>query len=372
MTTRRARMRRCIALRRHRAPAAAAIAGRRSVKVAPLPGPSLATSIVAAVQLDDAPRQRQADAEPAAFALGPLLRLDRRARTRARRSRRPCRRRRRSPSARPRPRSASTRSAMRPPAAVCLHGVRDQVGHDLLDARAVGVHPGRARPRARSAGRPSMPAARERAQRLGHRGVQVDRLAVQRHLARNGAPDVEQVVDDSRQVQRLPRDDVLRELPVARCSAPSVAAGVRHWRSTRADCAARGRASRETRPSPGWSAATSAREAWIFAARAAARASTNDRSSVATSTNSVIVVTEPASQPLSTSGRAAHGLPRETAPRPSRHSACRRSRAPCRPRRTRDDSGASRIAAARRTRRRAPPTTRRSRSRTRWRPSSGS
>ena len=54
----------------------------------------------------------------------------------------------------------------------------------------------------------------ERAQGLVDRGKHVDRATLQRNLPRNGAPHVQQVLDDAAQVRRLSRDHVLGELPL--------------------------------------------------------------------------------------------------------------------------------------------------------------
>ena len=130
--------------------------------------------------------------------------------------------------------------------------------------------------------------------------VQVDRLAVQQHLARDRAPDVEQVVDDPRQMQRLSRDHVLRELPlrVARSRVLQQVHRVRDRRERIAQLVAEHREKLVLRPAR---LRRFGERGLDFRGARAARASINDSSRVATSTNNVIVVTEPASQPLFTS-----------------------------------------------------------------------
>ena len=94
----------------------------------------------AAVQLDDAPRQREPDAKTASFALRPLMRLKEQLEHAC------CRLGIHAYAVvayrqlgRVRERRDAHRDA--PPGRRVLHGIRHEIGHDLLDARAVGVHP---------------------------------------------------------------------------------------------------------------------------------------------------------------------------------------------------------------------------------------
>ena len=164
------------------------------------------------MQLDNTPRQREAEAETAAFAFGSLLRLEEelenarcgvRVHARAVVAHREFDRVRARIDA-----HIDAASDDR-----VLYGVRHEIAHDLHDARAVGVHPGG------SALQPHLSAGRdagggERPQGLVDCRKHVDRATLQRNLARNGAPHVEQVLDDAGQVRRLSRDHVLGELPL--------------------------------------------------------------------------------------------------------------------------------------------------------------
>ena len=92
-----------------------------------------------------------------------------------------------------------------------LYGIRHEIAHDLHDPCAVGVHPGgSALERHLSAARDA--GGGERPQCLVDRGKHVDRATLQRNLARNGTPHVEQVFDDPAQMRRLSGDHVLGEL----------------------------------------------------------------------------------------------------------------------------------------------------------------
>ena len=133
-----------------------------------------------------------------------------------------------------------------------LDRVREQVHDDLLDPRLIGQDPGGLGPhRDRVMGRL---AGRHEARDASLRGLgEVHRHADQVDLAGADAAHVEQIVHQPAELADLPGDDLLRLQPRAGPGSPARRARAPRCRSRRADCAARGRASRGTRPWPGWS-----------------------------------------------------------------------------------------------------------------------
>ena len=151
-------------------------------------------------------------------------------------------------------------------------GVVEQVREHLQQPRRVADH------RARHVG----PAARElqaprRRRRLGEldrraqQRDQLDVLHVQRELAGGDARDVEQVVDQAHHVAQLAIEDARLPCRAARRPRRDGAAARPRWSSARAGCAARGRGWRGTRPSCGRRGAARPRPAGARPSRARAR-----------------------------------------------------------------------------------------------------
>ena len=87
-----------------------------------------------------------------------------------------------------------------------LQGVVEQVGHDLLDPGAVGVHPDLLQVALDLVVQEAIAAAPGLDHRRHHRG-QVERLALQPDLAAGDAPDLEQVVHQARHLLDLAGED---------------------------------------------------------------------------------------------------------------------------------------------------------------------
>ena len=217
------------------------------------PSPSLCASTAAAVQLDQPLDQRQADAE-AALRRGRacVSTCANRSKMRGSSSRRDADAGVAHADHRLARRRRSAASAMCPPARRVLGGVVEQVGEDLRQARRIGRRATSARaaasassscPRASISGRLGLDARARATSRQRRRGSRRSSI-----LPWRDARHVEQVVDQAHQLLDLALDDVAR-LPtrgVAARRAP-------HDRRARcgsapADCAARARAWRGTRP----------------------------------------------------------------------------------------------------------------------------
>ena len=151
----------------------------------------------------------------------------------------------RRPRARPRRR-------IRPPPVGVLGRVVEQVDDDLREPHRVAVEPQR---RLGGSEHVELGAAASISGRLvstarSHDRRQLDALAAQLDLAARDARHVEQVVDQPHQVVDLALDDLARRADRRR-GRSARSRSKRVARSARAGCAARGRASRGTRPCAG-------------------------------------------------------------------------------------------------------------------------
>ena len=94
-----------------------------------------------------------------------------------------------------------------------VDGVADEVVHHLLEPRAIAAHPD-ARSAVIDAASRRPAGARQHVEGALHDHIEIERLQIERHLAADRAADIEEIVEQPLEMQRLALDHVARVLPV--------------------------------------------------------------------------------------------------------------------------------------------------------------